>query len=70
MNELSLEKFNKIKYWYWVPVYKRGERSISKSSFTFSRFKPSPVPNPEMEWVHPTWIELIEYQKVLTKEEE
>lgn len=62
-SELSQEKYEKVKNYYWVCVFKRDRNFSKNKTVKFSYLKPDPVPNPEMHWVRPTWEELNEWDR-------
>jgi len=61
---ITHEVYFKVKPWYWVPRFKKGYawQGICRNSFKFSLDKPESVDNPNMDWEHPTWEELCDYQ--------
>ena len=60
----ELEKFEKVRKYYWITAYKR-DRSDTGSSTKFSMKKPRPVPNSEMDWYNITFEEYLELNKKL-----
>jgi hypothetical protein len=62
---ISYKKYNKIKNLYWVADYilKKDQDSLHCFSWKFSLNKPNSVPNPSMDWRHPTYIEAEIRQK-------
>lgn len=59
MKELiSTRVYQKTKDLYWIPVYKRRDRDPCYATVKFGSDKPPPVPNPSMEWDHPTFREM------------
>lgn len=65
---LTTRAYLKVRHFYWVPAYRDDRNTISRNSFRFQKEKPKPVPNPQMEWVHPTFEELANFQVRLIKE--
>ena len=59
---LSTREYLKIKDWYWICSFKKGEKCSSRE-LVFSKTKPPPVPNPNMDWFTPTFEELCIYNK-------
>jgi hypothetical protein len=57
-------KFDKSKEWLWVLIDKESLDMSPSKNFKFSKNIPNPVPNPIMQWRHPTFEHFLKLCKV------
>jgi len=58
MNELQ-GKYEKSKDWIWALIDIEKDIISPSGDYRFSKRKPKPVPNPIMQWKHPSFEQFI-----------